>query len=74
MASAEPTTETEELSGSVLGIIDAYRMGAALDAQDLYLKTAPEAPPPARVLVPAEGYISYGVYHVAGHERRTVAA
>ena len=62
MTSAEPTTENEELSGSVLGIIDAYRMGAALDAQDLYLrKTAPEAPPPERAFEPAEGYISDGV-------------
>ena len=61
MTSAEPTTENEELDGSVLGIIDAYRMGAALDAQDLYLKTAPEAPPPERAFVRAEIYISDGV-------------
>ncbi len=62
MTSAEPTTENEELSGSVLGIIDAYRMGGALDAQDLYLrKTAPEAPLPKRAFVPAEVYISDGM-------------
>jgi hypothetical protein len=61
MTSAEPTTENEELSGSVLGIIDAYRMGAALDAQDLYLrKNAPDASPPERAFVPAEGDVSNG--------------
>jgi hypothetical protein len=61
MTSAEPTTENEELSGSVLGLINAYRMGAALDAQDLYpRKTAAAAPPPKRAVVPAERYISDG--------------
>lgn len=62
MTSAETTTENEELSGSVLGLINAYRMGPALDAQDLFpRKTAPEAPPPKRSFVPAEGYIGDGV-------------
>jgi hypothetical protein len=55
VTSAESTTENEELSGSVLGLIDAYRMGAALDARDLYpRKTAPEASPTERTLVPDE--------------------
>ena len=55
MTSAESTTENERLSGNVLGIIGAYRMGAALDTQDLYVKkTAPEAPSPEPVLVLAE--------------------
>lgn len=64
MTRVEPT-EIEELSGSVLGIISAYGMGAALDARDLNLKTAPGAPPPEHVLVPDGGYIKDGVYHVA---------
>ena len=33
---AEPAAESAELTRSILGIIDAYRMGAALDAKDLY--------------------------------------
>jgi hypothetical protein len=58
MTSAELTTENE-LSGSILGLIDAYRMGEALDAQDLYQrKTTTEAPPQDRGFVPADGYIS----------------
>ena len=64
MTRVEPT-EIEELSGSVLGIISAYGMGAALDARDLNLKTASADPPPEHVLVPDEGYIRDGVYHVA---------
>ena len=43
-------------------------------AEDLYLKAATEAPPPGDATVPVEGYVSGGVYHVAGHECRTVAA
>jgi hypothetical protein len=66
MASGERTTENEELSGNVLGLIGAYRMGGALDARDLYLKSAPKAPPPA------EGDISDGVSPVAAQERHTV--
>ena len=61
MTSAETTVENEQLSGSVLAIIDAYRMGAAIDAQDLVpRKTAREAPPPERAIVPAESPISDG--------------
>jgi hypothetical protein len=62
MTSAEPTTGNEELSRSVLKLISAYRMGPALDAQDLYpRKTARGAPQPERAFVPAEAYISDGV-------------
>jgi hypothetical protein len=62
MTSAEPATESEELSGRVLGIISSYGMGAALDARDLYRKPAPEALQP--VVVPADGCLSDD--HVAG--------
>ncbi len=41
MTSAETTAENEQLSGSMLGIIDAYRMGAAIDAQGLPEKDRP---------------------------------
>jgi hypothetical protein len=67
MTSGERMTENEELSGNVLGLIGAYRMGAALDARDLYLKSAPKAP------LAAEGDISGGVSPLARHERHTVA-
>ena len=66
MTSGERTTENAELSGNVLGLIGAYRMGAALDARDLYLKSAPKPPP-------AEGDTSDGVSPRAGHERHTFA-
>lgn len=43
MTDAEPTAENEELSGTIRRLIDAYRMGAALDAKCLYAKkTEPE--------------------------------
>lgn len=62
MSSAKPTVEAEELSTSVLEIIDAYRMGAALDTKDLFpRRTAPEAPPPEHAFVPAGGDVSAGV-------------
>ncbi len=67
MTSGERTTKDEELSGNVLGLIGAYRMGGALDARDLYLKSAPKSPPGA------QGDISDGVSPLAGHERHTVA-
>ena len=68
MTSGERTTENEELSRNVLGLIGAYRMGGALDARNLYLKNAPKAPPPA------DGDISDGVSRLRGHdERHTVA-
>ena len=56
------TTSTEALSVRVLGIIEAYRMGAALDVRDLYLRAASEPTQDAAV-VPVEGYVEGGVYH-----------
>ena len=56
MTSVEPT-EIEELRGRVLGIIGAYGMGVSLDPRELYLKTAPPAPPPEPVPVPHGGHI-----------------
>jgi len=67
MTSGDRTTENEELSGDVLGLIGAYRMGAALNAQDLYLKNAPKARPSA------EGDVGDRVSPLSGHERHTVA-
>ena len=57
--SVEPA-EIEELRGRVLGIIGAYGMGDAVDPRKLYLKTAPETPPPP-VPVPVGGHIGDGV-------------
>ena len=37
--------ESSELTRGILGIIDAYRMGAALDAKDLYRADRRSAPP-----------------------------
>ena len=59
MTGAEATVERQELGERVLGIIGGYRMGTALNAQDLFTKTAPEALPSDTVL--------------AGDERRTLA-
>ena len=67
MTSGERTTENEELGGNVLGLIGAYRMGAALDAGDLYLKSAQKASPPA------QGDLGDRVSPLAGHKRHTVA-
>ena len=59
------STEIEELSGRVLGIIGAYEMGTALDARDVDRKSTavapPTAPPPEPVLVPGEGCIGDGM-------------
>ena len=41
LTDAEPV-ERQELSERLLGPIRAYEMGAALDAQDLHINTAPE--------------------------------
>jgi hypothetical protein len=60
--SVEPT-EADEMSGRVLGIISAYRMGAVVEARDLCQKPVPE-PVPEPTPRPAEGYIRNGVYHV----------
>ena len=46
---AEDATENVELSRNILGLIDAYRMGAALDARDLYPARNPSSPQPAPV-------------------------
>ena len=42
---AEQAAESSELTRRMLGIIDAYRMGAALDAKDLYRSDRRSAPP-----------------------------
>ena len=53
MTGAELTVERQELGERVLGIIGGYRMGTTLNAQDLFMKTAPGgALPPDTVLVP----------------------
>jgi len=58
----------DEMSGRVLGIISAYRMGAVVETRELFpkpaVKTVPEPAPR-----PAEGYIRNGVYHVADTAR-----
>jgi hypothetical protein len=59
MTGAEPTVERQELGERVMGLIGGYRMGTALNAQDLFTKTAAGAPPQDPVL--------------AGDERRTLA-
>ena len=51
LTGAEPTVERQELSERLLGILGGYAMGTALDAQDLFMKTAPGAPPPDGVRV-----------------------
>ena len=71
MTGAEPTAERQELSERVLGIMGGYRMRTALNAQDLFMKTAPGALPPDPVLVPS-GNSRDGV-RVAGDERRNLA-
>ena len=40
LTGAEPV-ERQELSERLLGLIGAYEMGAALNAQDLHINTAP---------------------------------
>ena len=65
MTSAEATAENEALSDGVLGIIDAYRMGAVLDAENLCVKkTAPETAPRE----PAFGAAA----ETSGQQRRTM--
>ena len=48
MTSAEHTPENEELGGNILGIIDAYRMGADVDARDLRPEPPTELSGPER--------------------------
>lgn len=38
--------ESDERVRNVLGLIGSYRMGAALDAEDLYPRRSTSAPPP----------------------------
>ena len=45
----EDATENVELSRNILGLIDAYRMGAALDATNLYPARSPSSRSPAPV-------------------------
>ena len=60
--STEPTQE--EMSGHVLAIIGAYRMGGVVEARKLYPRRVSKAGPESTPR-PAEGYIRNGVYHVA---------
>jgi hypothetical protein len=50
MTDAEAPVERQELGERLLGLIGGYRMGVALNAQDLFTKTTPESPPPAPVI------------------------
>ena len=68
MTGTEPS-EVGELSERVRAAIGGYRMGAALDARDLYPKTATDVEPEP-VVVAGEGYVRDGVYHVAETTRR----
>lgn len=43
---AEDAPENDELTPNVLGLIGAYGMGTALDAQDLFPKRTTNAPAP----------------------------
>ena len=46
MGDAEDAPENDELTRNVLGLIGAYGMGTALDAQDLFPKRTTRAPAP----------------------------
>lgn len=63
VATQEPTPR-DEMSGHVLEIIRAYRMGAVVEARDLCQKPFAEVVPNAAPR-PAAGYVRNGVYHVA---------
>ena len=58
-------TEIEELSGRVLGIIGAYGMGVSLNPTELYVKTAPAAPPLETVAVLVGATSGMASYHAA---------
>lgn len=45
----EDATENVELSRNILALIDGYRMGAALDATNLYPARSPSSQSPAPV-------------------------
>lgn len=76
MTGTEPI-EVGELCERVRTAIGGYRMGAALDARDLYPKTTTDVEPEP-VAVAGEGYVRDGVYHVAEparwHREREVAS
>jgi hypothetical protein len=56
MTNTDTTVENEELSGTVLGIIGAYRIGAVLDAGNLHVEKIDRGPAsPGIVQVPVEG-------------------
>ena len=63
MTGTEPI-EVGELSERVRAAIGGYRMGAALDARDLFPKPATDVEPEP-VVVAGEGYVEDGVYHLA---------
>ena len=46
MTGAEPADERQALSETALGLIRGYGMDTALNAQDLYMKTATRTPEP----------------------------
>jgi hypothetical protein len=46
MGDADDAPENDELTRNVLGLIGAYGMGTALDAQDLFPKRTTGAPAP----------------------------
>ena len=50
MKAVEPSVEKQELGARVMGLIGGYRMGTALNAQDLITKAATGTPPPAPAL------------------------
>ena len=52
MTSTENIEQTDALSETVMRIIGGYRMGVQLNAQDLFTKTAPQAPLPDTALAP----------------------
>ena len=53
------------MSGRILGIIRAYRVGGALHPREPRVPLAPEAAPETDA-EPAEGFVWDGVYYVAG--------
>jgi hypothetical protein len=53
MTSTETIDQTETLSERVMGMIGGYRMGAQLNVQGLFTKTAARATSPDTVPAPA---------------------
>jgi hypothetical protein len=50
MKGEEPSVERQELGERVMGLIGSYRMGTALNTQNLFTKTATGAPLPNPIL------------------------